>query len=61
MGWKEGEGLGRDGTGIKAPVLVQAVVKGVGIGASSNTANTSEGTYLDKVRSVFRNRYEQME
>jgi G-patch domain len=33
MGWKEGQGLGKDAAGLKVPILPEAMQKGKGLGA----------------------------
>jgi hypothetical protein len=35
MGWKKGEGLGKDGTGILDPVKAESYGQSAGIGATS--------------------------
>ena len=34
MGWKTGQGLGKDGSGITTPIEVKAVSKGAGLGST---------------------------
>ncbi|KAF9981422.1 hypothetical protein BGZ75_007304 [Mortierella antarctica] len=68
MGWKEGQGLGKDGAGIKAPIEASGYAKGVGIGAGlarkadgSSTLRGPLGNYAESVKELARRRYEQSE
>ncbi|KAF9964831.1 hypothetical protein BGZ70_005843 [Mortierella alpina] len=68
MGWKEGQGLGKDGAGIKAPIEASGYAKGVGIGAGlarkadgSSTLRGPLGNYADSAKELARRRYEQSE
>ncbi|KAF9954927.1 hypothetical protein BGZ72_004155 [Mortierella alpina] len=68
MGWKEGQGLGKDGAGIKAPIEASGYAKGVGIGAGlarkadgASTLRGPLGNYADSVKELARRRYEQSE
>lgn len=47
MGWKKGEGLGKDGSGILNPIRAESYAKSAGIGASS-TRDISGGSYKNR-------------
>ncbi|KAM4708672.1 SURP and G-patch domain-containing protein 2-like [Discoglossus pictus] len=56
MGWKEGQGLGRSGSGIKNPIKVVSVSAGEGLGMEEREAAESPGDNFD----AFRQRMIQM-
>lgn len=69
MGWKSGEGLGKRGTGITAPITATSNSAGAGGGNSSNTAGlgaraalpvtlTESTSYKERVQSFTRARYD---
>ena len=60
MGWKEGEGLGRDGTGITKPVEAEGYAKGAGIGTQGAKMEVADfdGSFAEKVRNAARRRFE---
>jgi hypothetical protein len=47
MGWKKGEGLGKDGSGILNPIRAESYAQSAGIGASSKRDMT-DGSYRDR-------------
>lgn len=49
MGWKDGDGLGKEGTGITAPIKAESYGKGVGLGSSRNE--------VDAARKMLNSRY----
>lgn len=57
MGWKKGEGLGKDGTGILDPVKAESYGQSAGIGSTTKRDLGGDGSYrtrtVDVVSDVF--------
>jgi hypothetical protein len=71
MGWKEGQGLGAQGTGMVAPIATDAYAQGVGLGAAGgklgDAAEEAErrtkggyAAFVDRAKEGARERYESM-
>jgi RNA-binding protein 5/10 len=71
MGWSEGQGLGREGTGMVAPIATELYAQGVGLGmaggklgdAVNEAERRTKGGYeafLEKAKEGARERFENM-
>lgn len=58
MGWTPGQGLGRTGTGIRAPVEAVSIARGAGIGAATALTAEAGETYMDRLKRIQRARYD---
>ncbi|KAF9167981.1 hypothetical protein DFQ26_002206 [Actinomortierella ambigua] len=60
MGWKEGQGLGKDGGGITAPVEATSYSRGAGIGAGVLLKGDQHTRgYAETAKEIARRRYEE--
>jgi len=62
LGWREGEGLGREGGGIVEPVKAEGYVKGAGLGTGGRQAPGSTvgfDDYAKVARDAWRKRAEE--
>ncbi|KAG2236629.1 hypothetical protein INT48_000184 [Thamnidium elegans] len=58
MGWKKGEGLGKDGTGILDPVKAESYGQSAGIGSTAKRdLGGSDGSYRTRTIDAARKRY----
>ncbi|CAI5440522.1 unnamed protein product [Caenorhabditis angaria] len=58
MGWKEGEGMGKNGQGITAPIQAERFVQGAGLGSSgSKIRGGVESSHKEKTRQALFSRY----
>lgn len=71
MGWSAGEGLGAQGTGMKAPIATDMYVQGVGLGAQGGKIGESSeeaerntkggyGEFLERTKDKAKERFERM-
>lgn len=61
MGWREGQGVGRNGQGIVNPIEPQRRVEGAGLGAiGSRVMHGAEATHQERVRATFFSRYKDL-
>ena len=60
MGWQRGTGLGRNQTGMVAPIQVELYARGAGLGAAGATAPVPDNTttYVGATRRAARARYD---
>ncbi|KAI9490342.1 hypothetical protein BDB00DRAFT_838098 [Zychaea mexicana] len=66
MGWRRGEGLGKDAAGIVNPIAAEQYAQGAGLGSAhakrstiATTANNGSDNYKDRVKEMARRRYEE--
>ncbi|KJH42748.1 g-patch domain protein [Dictyocaulus viviparus] len=61
MGWREGQGVGRNGQGIINPIETQRRIEGAGLGsAGSRVLHCAEASHQERVRATFFSRYKDM-
>ncbi|KAI9252934.1 hypothetical protein BDA99DRAFT_520433 [Phascolomyces articulosus] len=65
MGWRRGEGLGKDAAGIVNPIAAEQYAQGAGLGAAHSKRSISSmngsDSYKDRVKEMARRRYEEEE
>ncbi|EDQ92206.1 uncharacterized protein MONBRDRAFT_23132 [Monosiga brevicollis MX1] len=59
MGWSEGKGLGKDGSGIVKPIEAEVRVQGAGLGAAP-TYKVEDGDLTGTMKNMARARYERV-
>lgn len=59
MGWSHGEGLGKDGDGIKAPIALMSYEKHAGVGSSAGIQINPSDTYQQRARKYAMLDYEE--
>ncbi|KAL1931021.1 hypothetical protein VTP01DRAFT_10158 [Rhizomucor pusillus] len=63
MGWRKGEGLGRDKGGIVNPIAAEQYAKGAGLGTAYAkrpiTSSSGHESYKEKVKEMARRRFEE--
>lgn len=62
MGWSKGQGLGKEGQGITAPIVAQKHVTGAGIGSAPvvAAADVVDKSYKGQAAQMARARFNQL-